>query len=141
MLFAKQVYNGYFWLNLLVNIYETLCIIENFICQVYDNKIGTVIFMPYQYLCWYEHIFFSDFSYTPGFTSFFVKQSLKYSENWYFSHENQGSSADKNGSSNGFNSRVKAVVMLTFIAYIDIYLSIFRQNMAIAIESAGKSDS
>ena len=49
-----------------------------------------------------------------GLTSTVVNQSSKYFVNC-FSHENRGSSVDKNGASNGFNSQVKAVVLLLTI--------------------------
>ena len=44
-----------------------------------------------------------------------------------------GKNGDKNGASNGFNSHAKAVVLLTFIAYIK-NLSIPTQNLDVAIE-------
>ena len=50
------------------------------------------------------------------------------------------SSVGKIGASNGLNSLVKAVVLLTFIALNCIFksLPIIKQNMAVPVEPAGK---
>ena len=38
-----------------------------------------------------------------------------------------GKNGDKNGASNGFNSHVKAVVLLTFIAYIKKFIHTYTE--------------
>ena len=60
--------------------------------------------------------------YTPDLTLIVFKQSLNYIKIWDFSYKNRGSLADKNDASSGFNSRVKAVALLTFMAYIKKYI-------------------
>ena len=90
------------------NTSETLFIIEN---------LGTFIFMPFSDM-WLLNIFgFSNFSYTHGLNSIVFSPS-KYIKIWYFSHKIQESSVGKKGASSGFNSRVKAVVLLTFMTCI-----------------------
>ena len=69
--------------------------------------------------------FLINFSYTLGPTSIFVNQPSKHFKNCCFNHENPESSVDKNAISNGFRSRVKAVVRLRFIPYIKNLINIF----------------
>ena len=71
----------------------------------------------------YKHFFFSGFSYTPGLTSIIINQSSKCFEIWNFTYEDQGSSVDKNGNLNGFNSRVKAVLLLALSAYVQKFIN------------------
>ena len=67
----------------------------------------------------------------------FVDQFSKYVKNWYFNNKSRGSSVDKNGASNGFNSLVKVIVMLTFIVYIEKSVHTWK-NMAVTGVSAGR---
>ena len=65
---------------------------------------------------------FIDFLYAPDISLTVFNQSSKYIKICYFSHKSRGSPVDKNKASNGFNSRVKAVVLLTFMAFIKMFI-------------------
>ena len=78
--------------------------------------------------------------YNPGLTSIVVNQFSKHFKIWYFSHRNRGSSVGKSGSSNGFNSCVKAVLLLTFAAYIENFVHNQTKYGCYTAERAGKLD-
>ena len=78
--------------------------------------------------------FSADFSYNPGLTSLVVSQSSKFFKIWYFSHENRGLSVDNYATSNGFNSRVRAVLLLTFTVYMEKFI------LNVKAELTGKLD-
>ena len=116
----------------LSNTYETLCIVENFIC-LFPMTVCTLIFMLFIDFWLNVNIFcFSDFSYTSDLTSIVFKQSSKNIKIWYFSHKNRGPSVDKNGASSGFSS----LLCCWHSWHISKSLSIIRQNVAVAVELA-----
>ena len=90
---------------------------------MHNQKLYMPVLLQYVYICDDINIF--CLSCTPGLTSIVVNQSSKFFKNSCFSHENQGSSVDKNGASKSFNSHAKAVVLLTFIAYIEKFIHNF----------------
>ena len=55
--------------------------------------------------------------------SIIINQSSKCFEIWNFTYEDRGSSVDKNGNLNGFNSRVKAALLLTLSAYVQMFIN------------------
>ena len=95
----------------------------------------TVIFMIFIDLWWYKRfLFLRLFIYCWSYLNCCLR--IFQFKNWYFSLENRGSSAEKNGVSNSSSSRVNTVVLLTFIPYMKKFI-VIRQNIAVPVESAG----
>ena len=95
----------------------------------------TVIFMTFIDLWWYKRfLFLRLFIYSWSYLNCCLR--IFQFKNWYFSLENRGSSAEKNGVSNGSSSGVNTVVLLTFIPYMKKFI-VIRQNIAVPVESAG----
>ena len=93
-------------------------------------------FLDLQHVCNnINMICFSDFVHEPGLSSINLNQSSKYFKNWFFGHENRGSSADENGALNSFNLRGDPVMLLTFVR--SKIFSKIKHNSAVPAASAG----